>query len=239
VKPLLFVRCDAVETFGIAPSAAEATGSPIVIWEPIDGHAERPDLSSVAGVVVFGSTYNVEDADDQPFIKGVADVTRECVERDIPLLGLCFGAQVLVWSLGGDVTRAPVREIGFEPIRVDAAASTDPVLGHYRDGDWVFHWHMDAFDPPQGAELLARGDAGQTQAIRVGTSAWATQFHAEVDRNEAEYWVSLASAEEDLERTWGKSPERIRREVARHMADHERRGRQTFRRFVEVARGRA
>ena len=100
----------------------------------------------------------------------------------------------------------------------------------------VFHWHMDAFDLPEGAELLASGDLVRNQAIRVGETAWATQFHAEVDAAEAEYWVSVASAQEDLEALWGKSPDRIRHEIGQHMADHERRGRETFRRFVDVCR---
>jgi GMP synthase (glutamine-hydrolysing) len=236
VKPLLFVRCDPVETFGIAPSAAEATGTPVAIWESIDPDAERPDLSSVSGVVVFGSTYNVEHADEQPFIKAVGDVTREAVDRGVPFLGLCFGAQVLVWALGGSVTKASVREIGFEPIRREPGAETDPVLGHYDGGAMAFQWHMDAFDVPDGGRLLLSGEPVRNQAIRVGETAWATQFHAEIDAAEADYWVGLASAEEDLEEAWGKSPTRIRNEIAEHMADHERRGRETFRRFVDVAR---
>ena len=236
MEPLLFVRCDRVETFGNAPSAAADAGVAVEIWESIDPEADRPDLSAVSGVVVFGSTYNVEHADEQPFIKVVGDVTREAVELGIPLLGLCFGAQVLVWSLGTQVTKAPVREIGFEPIHRERRASEDPVLGHYGDGDMVFHWHMDAFDLPEGAELLASGDLVRNQAIRVGETAWATQFHAEVDAAEAEYWVSVASAREDLEALWGKSPDRIRHEIGQHMADHERRGRETFRRFVDVCR---
>ena len=101
----------------------------------------------------------------------------------------------------------------------------------------VFQWHMDGFDLPEGATLLAVGDAVPTQAIRLGETTWATQFHAEVDAAEAEYWVSAASAEDDLEATWGKSPAALRAEVAEHMAGHEARGRETFRRFVEVCRG--
>ena len=49
-------------------------------------------------------------------------------------------------------------------------------------------------------------------------------------------WVTEASAQQDLEEAWGKSPARVREEIRLHMAGHERRGRETFRRFVEVAR---
>jgi len=238
VKPLLFIRCDALETFGTGPEAVASAGSGFEIWEALDPAAPRPDLADHAGVVLFGSTYNVEHEDEQPFIKDVADLTREAVELEIPFLGLCFGAQILAWALDADVSKAVTREVGFEPIRVEPAAADDPVLGHYADGDLVFHWHMDTFALPEGGTLLATGDRVRHQAFRVGDSAWATQFHAEIDADEADRWVVAASAEEDLEREWGKSPDRIRHEVSAHMADHERRGRETFRRFVDVTRGR-
>jgi len=239
VDPLLFVRCDQVETFGGSLAAAAEAGAEVDIWNAIDPATSRPDLASYAGVVVGGSTFNIEHADDQPFIKAVGDLSVEAVERGLPLLGLCFGAQVLVWALGGSVTKAPIREIGFEPVRPTSAAADDPVLGHYEDGAMVFQWHMDGFDLTPGSTLLATGDRIPNQAIRVGETAWATQFHAEVDADEAEYWISLASAEEDLASVWGKSPERLRDEIAEHMAAHEARGRETFRRFVDVCRSAA
>jgi GMP synthase-like glutamine amidotransferase len=239
VKPILFVRCDPLETFGTGPDAVAAAGASLTVWEAIDPAALRPAVTDHAGVVLFGSTFNVEHADEQPFIKDVADLTRESVERGVPFLGLCFGAQVLAWALDAEVSKAATREVGFEPIHVEPAAREDPVLAHYAEGDLVFHWHMDTFAPPDGGTLLATGERVRNQAFRVGDVAWATQFHAEIDAAEADAWVTAASAEEDVEQVWGKSPDRIRREIAAHMADHERRGRETFRRFVEVARDRA
>jgi GMP synthase (glutamine-hydrolysing) len=238
VDPILLVRCDAFETYGVAPAALAAAGVTTRIWDAIDPADGRPDLGEVSGVVLFGSTSNVEHADERPFIKEVADLTNEAVERGVPFLGLCFGAQVLAWALGAEVLKAPLREIGFEPIRTLPAGEDDPVIGHYADGDPVFHWHEDTFDLPEVATLLAAGNGVPNQAYRVGRSAWATQFHAEVDAAEAEMWVTEASAEEDLQAAWGKSPAQVREEIRLHMAGHERRGRETFRRFVEVARGR-
>ena len=239
MEPILLVRCDAFETYGVAPSALAAAGATTRIWEAMDPAAERPRLADVSGVVLFGSTSNVEHADERPFIKEVADLTHEAVERDVPFLGLCFGAQILAWAMGADVIKAPIRELGFEPIRTLPTAADDPVLGHYADGDPVFHWHEDTFDLPEGATLLATGDRVPNQAYRVGDSAWATQFHAEVDAAEARMWVTEASAAEDLEKAWGKSPALVRQEIELHMAGHERRGRETFRRLVEVARERS
>src|SRR5438093_1495119 len=155
MEPILLVRCDAFETYGVAPSALAAAGATTRIWDAVDPAAERPDLADASGVVVFGSTSNVEHADERPFIKEVADLTHEAVERGVPFLGLCFGAQILAWALGADVIKARVRELGFEPIRALPAAADDPVLSPYGDGDPVFHWHEDTFQLPEGATLLA------------------------------------------------------------------------------------
>jgi len=236
VDPILLVRCDAFETYGVAPAALAAQGAPTQIWDAIDPASDRPSLSDVSGVVLFGSTSNVEHADERPFIKEVADLTHEAVERGVPFLGLCFGAQILAWALDAEVVKAPVREFGFEPVHPLPAAMDDPVLAAYAEGDPVFHWHEDTFDLPNGATLLATGEHVTNQAYRVGDAAWATQFHLEVDAAEAEMWITEASAAEDLRTAWGKSADEVREEIARDMAGHERRGRETFRRFADVCR---
>jgi GMP synthase-like glutamine amidotransferase len=92
---ILFVRCDASETFGVAPAAVESAGGTVAVWNALDGADPRPELDSIGGVVVFGSTFNVKHADEQPFIKETADLIRETIERRIPFLGVCFGGQLL------------------------------------------------------------------------------------------------------------------------------------------------
>src|SRR5262249_37333481 len=158
VKPFLFVRCDAFETYGVAPAAVDAAGATPRIWDAMDASEERPDLPDVSGVVLFGSTSNVQHPGERPFIKEAAGLTCEAGQRGGPLPGLCCGAQVLAWALGADVIKAPVRELGFEPIHALPSIAADPVLGHYADGDPAFHWHEDTFELPPDATLLATGD---------------------------------------------------------------------------------
>ncbi|HET9672490.1 MAG TPA: type 1 glutamine amidotransferase [Actinomycetota bacterium] len=233
---ILLVRCDPVETFGVAPGAMAAAGATVDTWNAIDPGESRPKLDDVDGVVVFGSTFNVEHADEQPFIKEVADLLRESTERRIPALGVCFGGQLLSWALGGQVGVGPVRELGFEPIHPTSAAAKDPLFSHLADGDVAFQWHGDTFSLPDGADLLAEGDLIVNQAYRVGELAWGTQFHFEVDRAELAMWLEeYAASGGDLEIDWGKSPDAVRREIERHIDGHERRGREIFLRFARVA----
>jgi GMP synthase (glutamine-hydrolysing) len=234
MRPLLFVRAETVETFGVGPSAVRAAGGEVEVWDAIGG-APRPEPLAHDGVVLFGSSFNVEHADEQPFIREIGELIRATVDARIPFLGICFGAQALAWALGGEVTKAPVREIGFEPITPTSAAADDPLLSHYEPGDRVFQWHMDTFDVPAGAVLLATGAQVPNQAIRLNETTWATQFHLEIDRAELESWLRT---EPDLEVEWGKSRAAILAESDQVQTAHEAKGREVFARFTRLARDR-
>lgn len=234
---ILFVRCDASETFGVAPAAVENAGGTVSVWNALDGADPRPALDGIGGVVVFGSTFNVGHADDHPFIKETADLIKEALDRRIPFLGVCFGGQLLAWAMDAPVGEGPTREIGFEPVHPTEDAAFDRLFSHLADGDMAFQWHMDAFDLPDGATLLASGDAIPNQAFRIGDLAWGTQFHCEVNLSELDFWLEAFGKEGDLESEWGKSPQTVREEAARFMAEHESRGREVFERFTTLAAG--
>jgi GMP synthase (glutamine-hydrolysing) len=234
MRPVLFVKADAAETFGVGPGAVVDAGAEVRVWDAIGGEP-APALAEVAGIVLFGSSFNVEHADEQPFIKEVSELTREAVDTGVPYLGVCFGAQMLAWSLDAEITKAPVREIGFEPIWPLATAADDRLLAHYDPGDHVFQWHMDTFALPDGAELLVTGDGVHHQAYRVGDRTWGVQFHFEIDRAEIETWLTAFEATEDLAVTWGKPSDEVRAEADRYLAIHQDKGRRVFERFAELA----
>lgn len=234
---ILFVRCDASETFGVAPAAVESAGGKVRVWNALDGSSPRPQLDDVGGVVVFGSTFNVGHAGEQPFIKETADVIREALDRRIPYLGVCFGGQLLAWALDAQVGEGPKREIGFEPIHPTIDAARDLLFSHLTDGDLAFQWHGDAFEIPDGATLLATGDHVPNQAFRVGDLAWGTQFHCEVNQSELDFWLDEFARDGDLRSEWGKNSQEVRDEAGRFMAAHESRGREVFERFTNLAAG--
>jgi GMP synthase-like glutamine amidotransferase len=236
MKPILFVRCDQIDTFGIAPEAVARADAEIRVWDTVDPDATRPTLDEVDGVVLFGSTYNVEHADEQPFIKEVRELTLETINRGLPFLGVCFGAQILAWALDADVDKAAVREVGFHPVPPQPATLTDPLLGHYRDGAMVLQWHEDTFEVPAGADVLATGDRVRNQAFRFGKRTWGVQWHLEVDRAELDGWLETFTAKADLKAEWGKSADDVRSEADTFLAEHEDRGRELFARFVGVVR---
>jgi GMP synthase (glutamine-hydrolysing) len=239
MRPVLFVRNDTYETFGLARRAFAPAGVPVEVFDAIDPDAPRPSLEDVGGVVMFGSSSNVDETDAYPFLKEIRDLTRDALDRDLPYLGICLGAQVLARSLDKPAPLAPVKEIGFAPVRPTASGSSDRLVSHYADGDMVFQWHQDTFELPDGAELLVTGDAVPLQAYRVGERAWGIQFHFEIDGPEIDLWLDTYSLEADLASTWGKTTDAVRAEAGAYLAAHEAKGAETFRRFAEVVRERA
>jgi GMP synthase-like glutamine amidotransferase len=235
MKPLLLVRNDAFETYGLAVPALRSAGAELLLVDAFEGQP-LPALSEVAGVVMLGGTVNADQVERHPFLHDDRRLTRQAVDAGVPYLGICLGAQILARALDRPVVKAPRPELGFEPIHPTEAAADDLLLSAFADGDRVFQWHQDTFELPDGATLLATGEDVPLQAFRVGERAWGIQFHFEVDGAELEQWLEEADALTDLEATWGKSSEDVRVEAKEHMAAHEDRGREVFRRFVDVVR---
>ncbi len=113
-----------------------------------------------------------------------AALVRDVVARGIPLLGICFGAQVLAHALGGVVSRAATPEIGWVTVAVDGP----PVAA----GPWM-EWHDDVFTAPAGFDVLARNDVGP-QLIR-GHRTLGTQFHPEATETMVRDWIEHGGAE--------------------------------------------
>ena len=137
-----------------------------------------PDAADGADLlIVLGSEWTLarpmDAATDPPqaadAIAAEIELVRRWVTQDRPMLGVCFGGQLLSHALGGSVTRQPTAHIAWETPETEVDALRAP---------WVL-LHNDAFTVPSGAELLAEADHAPV-AFRYGR-AWGVQFHPEVD----------------------------------------------------------
>ncbi|MBA3287670.1 MAG: type 1 glutamine amidotransferase [Acidimicrobiia bacterium] len=153
-------------------------------------HREHPDqwpgLGGADLVLTLGSEWNVYRPETAELVEAEAALMREVVERDVPLLAICFGAQVLSHALGGTVSLAPVPEIGW----VDVGPVDAPGVP---SGPWM-QWHLDVFTVPDGFTELAANDMGP-QLVR-GPNCAATQFHPEATETMIARWLRSGGAEQ-------------------------------------------
>lgn len=167
----------------------------------IDLDDRVPDPRDYQLIVSLGSEFAAFD-DSIPFIQRETQLLRQAAEHDVPVLGLCFGGQLMARALGGKSFRADRSEIGWLPVR-----TSDPEL--IAEGPW-FQWHFDTFTLPPGARLLAETDVGP-QAYVVGRSL-GLQFHPEVTPEIMEAWVQTYRHELDAD---GVDPDALLEETVR------------------------
>jgi GMP synthase (glutamine-hydrolysing) len=154
--------------------------------KPLAGHP-LPAHDEVAGAVVMGGPMNVDEVERFPGLAAEREWLEEALRREMPLLGICLGAQLLARALGAEVRPGESPEVGFAPVRVHDAA--DPVLGGLAPGGQMLHWHRDVFDLPAGATSLASSERTEHQAFRRG-NAWGVLFHPEADFALVEAWLA-------------------------------------------------
>ena len=162
--------------------------STIQIWDPVLTGA-APARDQVDGAVITGAHEMVTDG--APFAVRVGEWLSVLLERGTPILGICFGHQLLAHILGGAVGDHPRgTELGTTWIRLAREGMCDPLLGELPS---VFAAHVShsqtVLRPPRGAVLLATGDFEQCQALRYSEKVWGVQFHPEFSEDVCRQYV--------------------------------------------------
>jgi GMP synthase-like glutamine amidotransferase len=154
----------------------------------IDEEARTPDPRDYDLMVSLGSEFAAYN-DSIPFIQRETELIRAAASADVPILGVCFGGQLMARALGGKSFKAERSEIGWVSVRTN-----DPEL--VPDGPW-FNWHFDTFTLPPGAKLIADTAVGP-QAYVIGRNL-GLQFHPEVTPQIMDNWVRAYRHELDAE----------------------------------------
>jgi GMP synthase (glutamine-hydrolysing) len=170
-----------------------------------------PDYDSVSGVVVTGSHAMVTDR--EPWSERIAQWIPGVLARGIPFLGICYGHQLLAYSMGGVVGYHPKgREIGTATIRLNAEAKEDPLLSVLPDEFSAHVTHSQSvLKLPPGAGLLAGNEFEPHHVFRLGKSAWGLQFHPEFNARIMRSYIDEMTGFLKQE---GLSPDLLRNNVA-------------------------
>jgi GMP synthase-like glutamine amidotransferase len=146
-------------------------------------------------LVVMGGPMGVHDVDEHPWLAPERELIVDTLDADIPVLGVCLGAQQVAAALGADVYSHDEREVGWFPVETTAAASHAP-LAPLTPEFPAFHWHGDTYDIPEGGTLLARTPVCRNQAFSAADGlALGLQFHLEATRESVGALVDAVDGE--------------------------------------------
>jgi GMP synthase (glutamine-hydrolysing) len=155
-------------------------------------------LDGYNGLIVLGGPMGVYEAASYPHLRREMRSLEDALKREIPVLGICLGSQLLAEVLGGKVHKGPVKEIGWYDVKITGPGKKEGLFEGFAATERIFQLHGDTFDVPAAAVHLAEGDVCPAQAFRY-KSAYGLQFHLEVDRAMIQRWLKVPSNRKDME----------------------------------------
>jgi GMP synthase-like glutamine amidotransferase len=230
---VLFVKQDHSSPGGLIGDGFAAAGwdvSELLVVPQARYHAPDvavtfPDPAQYDAVVLFGAPWAVYDAATIPWVSAEITYARSLISVGVPVLGICFGGQLLAAAVGGTVARAPVPEIGWISVASDEPGLIDP-------GPWM-EWHFDRFTLPVGIPVVARTPLA-AQAFSYGR-VLGLQFRPEVTDYVLESWIATDGAASLA--ALGVDPSALVEQARARAGPAADRARELVRRFVtDVAR---
>ena len=175
MKTALFILHQQTSEAGDIANKLKIRGFNFEIRRPSLGDSLPTNLNNYSAIVVFGGPMSANDNDE--FMKKEIDWIGQVLQSEVPFLGICLGAQILVKYLGCKVEKNPneLYEIGFYKIQ-----PTENGIKMFQSQDVFYQFHTEGFELPSGCELLAKGDIFTNQAFRY-KNCYGLQFHPEVN----------------------------------------------------------
>lgn len=169
-----------------------AAGLELDVVRPWDGDPLPERVTGHAALVVMGGPQQAYDDRSAPWLRATKDLLRAAVRDDVPVLGICLGAQLLAEATGGRVGLGEAGiEAGARLVAKRDAGWSDPLFRDVPLTPTVFQWHEDAIiELPPGALLLAASPKYENQAFRVGLRAYGLQFHIEPAAHTLRHWAA-------------------------------------------------
>lgn len=179
----------------------------------------EPNLDGYDGLIVLGGPMNVDEVEDYPNLRTEVKLIQDAVSREMPILGICLGSQLLAKALGAKVRKNSEKEIGWYELSPTKDGESDPLISNFTNLEKIFQWHGDTFELPRGAKLLASSPLCTNQAFRFADNVYGFQFHLEVDKPMIERWLNVPENKKEIEDLQGKiDPDQIRDDTPHYIS---------------------
>jgi GMP synthase-like glutamine amidotransferase len=221
---------------GVFGDAIRAAGGTVEEWPIATSPEPSADPFGYDAVLVLGGAVHADQEDRHAWLGAERSLLRELLAAEVPLLGLCLGAQILAAAAGATPRRATRPEIGWHRVDLTAEGEEDPLLAPLAPTFEAFQWHSYECPLPPGAVPLARSEVC-LQGFRAGPAAWALQFHPEVSSADALHWVEDYRADEDAIAI-GIDPAALGAETEAKIGAFNALGRDICRRWLDASAGR-
>jgi GMP synthase-like glutamine amidotransferase len=141
------------------------------------GDDTLPKLEGLDLLIVLGGPMSANDEEAFPWLPLEKQYIREAVQKGIPTLGICLGAQLIASAMGARIYKHAHKEIGWFDI---TATPYGENCFRFPKRCLAFHWHGETFDLPPGAIHLAKSSGCENQAFQIGRHVIGLQFHLEI-----------------------------------------------------------
>jgi GMP synthase-like glutamine amidotransferase len=186
MKKVFVFRHVAHEHLGTIANTFARQSIPLRYFDLADDGDCPVELDEASGLILMGGPMSANDP--LGYLSQELYLIEEAMQRSLPILGVCLGAQLIAKAAGSRVYPNARKEIGWFPVYRTNETLYDPLFRGFGESETVFHWHGETFDLPEGALWLARSDACRHQAFRLGTHTYGIQFHLEVTPEMISEW---------------------------------------------------
>lgn len=193
MKPIAVIQNWEIETPGLL---AELFDQQQVDYRLYHNYANDtlPEPSELEAAILLGCPISVNSYREHQFLTDLYSFTASAIRKELPLLGICYGGQLIADVLGAKVEPNRVKEIGLYTVSLTESGQQDSLFDGFEQTFEVFHWHGDTFKIPRGSELLVEGVDCKNQSFRKG-NAVAVQFHLEVTEHDLAKWCDEYATE--------------------------------------------
>tara|TARA_B100001029_G_C14929569_1_gene376828 strand:+ start:56 stop:787 length:732 start_codon:yes stop_codon:yes gene_type:complete len=157
-----------------------------------------PEINKGDLLLVLGGPMGLRDIGNPIYSWLIEEVNliKEALNKEVGLIGVCLGAQLLAYAAGGDIevlkegiSYQPLAEVGWHTIFSEGLEKDDKLTNLFGSPFPVLHWHGDRILLPTNAELIASSNRCKEQLFKIGSFAYGIQFHIEIENQMVDRWI--------------------------------------------------